>query len=87
LAGYYHKFFKNYGQITTSLTKLLKTEPFNWTKEATKSFEQLKEAMCTTIVLATPKFKKTFIMECDALGHEIGVVLMQVGMPLSFERN
>jgi hypothetical protein len=45
LMGYYCKFFKNYGQIETPLTILLKEETFSWTQETTKYFEKLKEAM------------------------------------------
>jgi hypothetical protein len=86
LIGYYRKFVKKYGQIATPLITLLKKEAFSWTQETTKYFEKLKEAMCTTLVLATPNFTKTFIMECDASSHGIGAFLMQEGRPLSFER-
>jgi hypothetical protein len=84
LTGYYHKFFKNYGQIVTPLTSLLKKESFFWTEEATKDFEKLKEAMCTNFVLATPNFTKKIIVKCDASGHGIGAVLMQERRTLAF---
>jgi hypothetical protein len=74
LTGYYCKSVKNYGQIVAPLIALLKKEAFYWTQEAIKAFEELKEAMCTTIFLATPDFTKTLILECDALGHSNGAI-------------
>ena len=76
LTGYYQNFVNNYGRISTPLTSLLNKDAFSWTPETTKAFEHLKEEMCQALVLATPDFKKTFIVECDASGNGIGVVLM-----------
>ena len=82
LRRYYRKFVKDYGRITALLTTLLKTDAFSWTPEATKAFEHLKEEMCLAPVLATSNFINIFIVECDACGNGIGVLLMQEGRPI-----
>ena len=72
-------------EIETPLTTLLKMDAFSQTQDAIQGFEKLEEAMCRTLVLGTPHFTKTFILECDASRNGIGVVLMQEGRPISFE--
>ena len=78
-------FVKNYGRVAAPLTTLLKKDALSWTSKATKTFEHLKEAMCQAPVLAILDFTKTFIVECDASGNGIGVVLIQEERPIAFE--
>jgi hypothetical protein len=42
LTGYYRKFVRNYGRITTPLMTLTNKDAFSWTPKETKDFEQLK---------------------------------------------
>jgi hypothetical protein len=72
LMGYYRKFVQNYGKIVAPLTYLLKKNSFTWTPTIDHSFQTLKDAMCSTHVLALPNFTKTFVLECDSLVKELG---------------
>jgi hypothetical protein len=83
LAGYYRKFIHNYRTIAALLTVLLKKEGFTWGDATASAFTALKDAVTTAPVLAMPDFAKPFIVECDALSHEFGVVLIQEDHPLT----
>ena len=76
MIGYYHKFVWKYRRRIAPLTTLTKKDAFSWTLEVTQTFERLKEAMRKAPTMTTPNFTKTFFVECDASGNDIGVVLM-----------
>lgn len=63
---------------------MLKAGGFEWSVESEITFEALKQALVTTPVLALPDFAKEFVVECDASGIGVGVVLSQDGHPIAF---
>lgn len=84
LTGYYHKFIRGYALLAAPLTNLLKKDGFKWDDSSTLAFTKLKMAMTIPPVLALPDFTQPFIIECDASGTGLGVVLMPNGHPLAF---
>lgn len=85
LAGYYRKFIQHYDILEKPLTKLLKKDvPYKWTNVEQQAFDMIKHKLVQAPVLALPDFSKEFVVETDASGTGIGVVLMQDGHPLAF---
>lgn len=77
MAGYYHKFVKNFGIISYSLMDLLKKGVvFQWTSTTKAAFQALKLALITAPVLALPNFQEQFVVETDACDRGIGAVLL-----------
>lgn len=55
-----------------------------WNEETTKAFNLLKLAVTQIPVLNILDFSKPFLIETDALGTGIGVVLLQENKPIAF---
>nr|KYP42428.1 hypothetical protein KK1_036174 [Cajanus cajan] len=71
------RFIKQYAVVSAPLTNLLKKDNFKWDDSGHGSFAALKTTVTQAPVLALPNFCKPFVLEMDASGVGIGVVLKQ----------
>jgi hypothetical protein len=85
LAGYYHRFIKDFSKIAKPMTRLLeKNKDFDWTEECQVSFEELKKRLTSAPVLTLPDITKKFDIYCDASRQGLGCVMMQDGQVVSY---
>ncbi|XP_006579161.1 uncharacterized protein [Glycine max] len=56
-------FIKGYASLAAPLTKLLCHDQFQWSSEATKAFQALKDAITNSPILALPDFCVPFVVE------------------------
>ncbi|CAN6544149.1 unnamed protein product [Malus baccata var. baccata] len=77
-AGFYRRFIKDFSKIAQPLCRLLQKEvAFEFTKECTESFNQLKELLTTTPIIVPPDWSLPFELMCDASDYALGAVLGQ----------
>ena len=84
LVGHYRCFIKGFAKIATPLYDLTsddnkdkKSEHVDLSPEALEAFDRLKAACLQAPILAFPDFDKPFLLETDASGRGLGVVLSQ----------
>ena len=85
LVGHYRCFIKGFAKIAAPLYDLTsgnnkdkKSEHVDLSPEAREAFDHLKAAACLQApILAFPDFNKPFLLETDASGRGLGVVLSQ----------
>jgi len=76
--NFYRAFIKNFSDIARPLNDLTrKNEQFIWSKERNDAFLRLKATCSSYPVLCTPDWSKQFVMETDASGYALGVVIAQ----------
>jgi len=71
-------FIKNFSDIARPLNDLTcKNEQFIWTDKHNNAFLELKKACSNYPVLRTPDWTKQFVIETNASGYALGVVIAQ----------
>jgi hypothetical protein len=86
LASFYRKFIRDFSGICAPMMDIVKKKHkyFNWTEEAERSFNTLKEKIIERPILVLPNFEKTFQVRCDASGVAIGEFLSEDNRPVSY---
>jgi len=78
--SYFRRFIKGFAEIMAplhELTKIGEGIEKNWKSEHQKTFENIKNKLIKAPVLASPNFKKSFIVETDASKIAIAGCLLQ----------
>jgi len=76
--NFYRAFIKNFSDIACPLNDLTyKNEQFIWTDKCNNAFLELKQICTNYPVLRTPDWTKQFVMETNASGYTLGVVIAQ----------
>ncbi|CAN6566321.1 unnamed protein product [Malus baccata var. baccata] len=77
-AGFYRRFIKDFSKVAQPLCRLLQKDvTFEFTKECTASFNQLKELLTTAPIIVPPDWSLPFELMCDASDYALGAVLGQ----------
>jgi len=85
--NFYRRFIKAYSQIVSSLMSLLKgsknekkTEPFEWSEDAAKTFVYLKKVFMTALILVHFDSELKNQMKTDAFRHAVTEIYSQLQM-------
>ena len=87
MSGFYRQYVRDYAKISVPMTDQLrsKSKDISWGEDQHRSFEKLKVALAVAPILDIVDPNKLFVLDIDASGESIGVVLMQGGCPIAFE--
>ena len=80
MTGYYRRFVKDYATIAEPLTELTRKklpEKVEWNSRAELAFQRLKEMLISAPLMKNRDFNRTFILQTDASGVDVGAVLSQ----------
>ncbi len=75
---FYRKQIDNFSHLAAQLTNLTrKNQPFRWTVDCQRAFEDLKDKLVTFPILVKANLSKRIILETDASQYLVAEVLLQ----------
>jgi hypothetical protein len=80
LANFYCRFVLGFSHIAWALSQITRgggKEKFLWGWPQQQAFNDLKQRLCSTLVLSLPDLQQLFEIETDASEYVVGVILMQ----------
>jgi len=81
LVSWYRRFIPEFSSLTSPITALThgkrKSNPIAWNSEAELAFDEIKQRLASSPVLATPDFSREFTIQTDASNYGVGAVLSQ----------
>ena len=77
LCAYYRRFVKDFAAKAKPLYQVDKKN-FQWTEACERSFQTLKDELCSEQLLAYPDLNQEFILDTDASQWAVGATLSQV---------
>lgn len=82
LLQFFRRFIYYFAKISTALTNLTrKNSRINiWNKKCDLAFENLKEKLCSSPIMASPNWSKLFCCHVDASKIAVGVTLTQLDL-------
>ena len=77
--SYYRRFIPNFSVIANPLSQLTRKDvPFIWSEDCQRAFEELKNRLVTSPIMAYPLDSGQYLLDTDASDVAIGAVLSQI---------
>jgi hypothetical protein len=87
LANFYHRFVLGFSHIAWALSQINRgggKVKFVWGWSQQKVFDDLKQRLCSALVLSLPDLQHPFEIETDSFDYVVGIVLTQHSHPVAY---